>query len=326
MKRNKCMGQKTGIRRKYYRFSEYLKGRFGTKVFKISVDAGFSCPNRDGRTGDGGCTYCDNRGFSLNSRKPSVPLAVQINDGMKFLKQRYGAEKYIIYFQAYTNTYGLPGVLKEKYDTIRDFDNIVGISIGTRPDCIDNGILDVIEGYTGDYEVWIEYGVQSVHDRSLKYINRNHTYSDFLKALELTRKRPGIKVCAHVIIGIPGESREDILHTAGRLGGLGLDGIKIHPLHVIKGTVLEDDFISGVYTPLEFDEYLELAAEFLEYLDPDTVIQRITADCSLEYLTAPLWINEKNRFLSELGSLMDDRGMYQGRCCDKERHEISRSL
>jgi radical SAM protein (TIGR01212 family) len=203
--------------------------------------------------------------------------------------------------------------LKERYDTVKKFKDIVGISIGTRPDCVNKEILDLIESYTRDYEVWMEYGLQSIHNKSLKYINRGHSYQDFLKTLTLTRKRKGIKVCAHIILGLPGETRKDIMATAGELGRLKLDGVKIHPLHIIKGTKLEEQFKKGLYAALQFEEYTGLVSEFLEYLCPDTVIQRLTADCPKELLAAPDWVLQKGRVLGEIDRALIKEGRFQGR-------------
>ena len=292
----------------YYKFSDYLKERFGCRVHKVSIDAGFSCPNKDGKLSKDGCIYCDNRAFSppvrnTNSKKGykkisnGARIETQIETGIKMGRERYGAEKFIVYFQAYTNTYAPLGILKERYDVVRKFKDIVGISIGTRPDCVDEEILDLIESYSKDYEVWIEYGLQSIHDKTLKLINRHHTYEDFLKAVKLTRKR-NIKICTHIIIGLPNETKEEMLETAKALAKLKIDGVKIHPLHVVKGTKLEELFKKGKYKPLELDEYVNIVTEFLQYLPSDTVIQRITADCPKEFLVAPLWILDKNAVLN----------------------------
>jgi radical SAM protein (TIGR01212 family) len=164
-----------------------------------------------------------------------------------------------------------------------------------------------------DYEVWMEYGLQSIHDKSLKYINRGHSYQDFLEALNLTRKRKGIKICAHIILGLPGETRKDIMATAKELGRLKLDGVKIHPLHIIKGTKLEEQFKKGLYTPLQFEEYTGLVGKFLEYLCPDTVIQRLAADCPKELLAAPDWILQKSRVLEEIDRVLIKEGRFQGK-------------
>ncbi len=298
--------------RRYYKFSQYLRKRFGCRVHKVSIDAGFSCPNKDGKLSKDGCIYCDNRAFSFNTRLSSRPIESQIEEGINWGRRRYGAEKFIVYFQAFTNTYASMDVLRQKYNIVRKFKDIVGICIGTRPDCVNEEILDLIQSYSSDYEVWLEYGLQSIHEKSLKFINRRHFYEDFLQAVELTKGR-NIKICAHVIIGLPGETKEDILATAKELGRLRLDGLKIHPLHIIKGTKLEELFRKGLYRPLELDEYVNLAVEFLEYLSPQTVIQRLSADCPPELLVAPLWIGEKNKVFKKIEDTLLKENRFQGR-------------
>lgn len=297
----------------YYKFSQYLKERFGCRVHKVSIDAGFSCPNRDGTKSKDGCIYCDNRGFSFNSRIPPRPIEIQIEEGIDFGRRRLKAEKFIVYFQAYTNTYAQIEELKGKYDVVKKFSDVVGVSIGTRPDCINEEILDLIESYTQDYEVWLEYGLQSIHKKTLERINRGHFYEDFLEAVERTRKRDKIKICAHIIVGLPREKREDILETAKGIGHLKLDGLKIHPLHIIKGTKLGEQFKNGLYKPLELEEYISLVAEFLEYLWPHTVIQRITADCPRELLVEPVWILQKNKVLKAIDDILLSKGSFQGK-------------
>ena len=297
---------------RYYKFSEYLRERFDCRVHKVSIDAGFSCPNKDGKLSKDGCIYCDNRAFSFNTRLPSRLIETQIEEGANFGKRRYGAEKFIVYFQAFTNTYAPIDVLRQKYNIVRKFKDIVGISIGTRPDCVNEEILDLIQSYSSDYEVWLEYGLQSIHEKSLKFINRRHSYEDFLKAVELTKGR-NIKICAHVIIALPAETKEDILATAKELGRLRLDGLKIHPLHIIKGTKLEELFKKKLYEPLELDEYVGIVTEFLEYLSPQTVIQRLSADCPQELLVSPLWIGEKNKVLKKIEDTLSEEGRFQGR-------------
>jgi len=300
-------------REKYYRFSTYLKRTFGCRVYKVSIDAGFSCPNIDGTFSKNGCIFCDNKAFSHYTRVGTISTEEQIEKGIGYGKRRYRAEKFIIYFQAFTNTYASVEVLKQKYDIIRKFDkNIVALAIGTRPDCIDEEKLDLIESYAKDYEVWIEYGLQSIHKKTLKLINRNHTYTDFLQAVKLTRKR-NIKICAHVIVGLQGETEREILETAKECGYLKLDGIKIHPLHIVKGTVLEKIFHEGKYKPLELEEYVELSTKFLEYLYPETVIQRLTADCPEEFLVAPGWINKKQVILKKIDEKLEKKERFQGK-------------
>jgi len=281
-------------------------------VHKVSIDAGFSCPNRDRTISKHGCIYCDNKGFSFNTRGPARPIEAQISEGIKAGRVRFKAEKFIVYFQAYTNTYAPVEVLRQKYNIIKKFSDVVGLSIGTRPDCINDEILDLIAGFTKNYEVWLEYGLQSIHDRSLKKINRGHSYEDFLEAVRQTRKRSKIKICAHTILGLPGESREDILATARELGRLKLEGVKIHPLHIIKGTKLEQLFRQGQYLPLSRQEYVSLVTEFLERLWSGSVIQRISAEAPPEFLIAPLWILEKHKVLQEIEQALLQKKSCQG--------------
>lgn len=296
---------------RYYKFSRYLREKFGCRVFKISVNAGFGCPNFDGTLSRKGCIYCNNYAFSPSLREKNKPIEEQVKNGIEYGKKRYKAEKFIVYFQPYTNTYASVEILKEKYDVIKKFPEVSGIAIGTRPDCIDEEKLNLIESYTENYEVWIEYGLQSIHDKTLKLINRNHTYKDFLKAVEMTKER-NIKICAHVIIGLPGEGKKEIIETAKECGKLKLDGIKIHPLHIVKNTQLEKWYKEGRYTPLEMKEYVEMVISFLEYLWPNTVIQRLTADCPDEFLIAPEWIHKKQKLLKIIEEEMDEKNTYQG--------------
>lgn len=287
----------------YYKFSRYLKERFGCSVYKITVDAGFNCPNIDGILSRDGCIFCDNYAFSPPVREKGISVEQQIEEGIVFGKQRYKATKFIVYFQPYSNTYASLKILKARYDIVKKFPDVVGISIGTRPDCIDREKISLIETYTKDYEVWLEYGLQSVHNRTLKLINRNHTYQDFLEALNITTNK-NIKICVHIILGLPEETREDIIKTAKECSRLNLDGIKIHPLYVVKNTALERMFQEGRYKPLEMKDYVDITVQFLAHLNPSMVVQRLTADCPKNYLVAPLWINHKQDVLRLLESTM----------------------
>ncbi|MDP8229728.1 MAG: TIGR01212 family radical SAM protein [Candidatus Gorgyraea atricola] len=290
----------------YYKFSTYFKNKgFKERVQKITVDAGFSCPNRDGKISDNGCIYCNNEGFSPNTRKSFGSIEEQIAKGIK----RANAKKFIVYFQAYTNTYAPLDKLKQIYDSARKFEDVVGISIATRPDCVNRDVIDLIDSYTKDYEVWIEYGLQTIHKKTLGLINRGHLYEDFLKAVDLTRKKKDIKICAHVIIGLPFEDEGMIIETARSVASFKLDGIKIHPLHIIKSTKLEELYKAGRFQVLELEEYIDLAVKFLEHLWPGTVIQRISADCPRDLLVAPLWILDKSKVLRGI----EQKDTFQGR-------------
>ena len=298
---------------RYYRFSHYLREKFHCRVQRISVDAGFSCPNRDGALSHDGCIYCDNRGFSYNTRLPSRPLTVQIEEGIQAARKHFKAKKFMVYFQAFTNTYAALDVLKERYDTIKKFDDVVALAIGTRPDCVNKEILSLINTYTKKYDVWIEYGLQSANDETLQLINRGHTCNDFIKAVRMTRRYRKIKICAHVIMGLPHEMVTDMVATARLLHRLNIEGVKIHPLHVVKGTKLEALYRAGSYEPLTLDAYIRLAANFLENLSPETVIHRLSADCPADLLVAPHWICDKQNVIQMLEKYLVEIHAYQGR-------------
>ena len=297
---------------RYRTYSAYLKERFGGPTRKISLNAGFSCPNRDGKLSDQGCIFCEPSAFSPFGGPSAPPLIQQLRQGIEQGKSR-GIQNFIAYFQAYTNTYAPVARLKDKYDTIRDFPEIKGLAIGTRPDCVDQEILDLIAGYAENYEVWMEYGLQSVHDETLVRINRGHGNEAFLKAVTMTRKYPELKICAHVILGLPGESEALEKETAGAVASLRLEGVKLHPLHVVTNTSLARDYYQGRYLPLERDEYVNRAIRFLERLRPETIIQRLTAECPEQMLVAPEWLRDKSAVLREIQDRLEREDTWQGR-------------
>lgn len=304
--------------RRYYSFNRYLKETFpGLRVYKIPIDAGFTCPNRDGKVATGGCIYCINRSFSPNTRLESRPsIKEQIQRGMDFFRRHYQAQKFIAYFQAFTNTYDEPGRLKSIYDEILSFPDMVGLAIGTRPDCVSEEILSLISTYTRKYLVWIEYGVQSSHNKTLQLINRGHSYEDFVKAVEITRSR-GIKIATHIILGLPGETRADMLTTTLRIGQLGLDGIKIHHLYVARNTPLEKWYNEGKVKVMTLAEYLRLVCDCLERLPENMVIQRLLGELSDESVLAPKWGKSKGTILNLIEKELARRGSYQGRLFPK---------
>ncbi|HUU39519.1 MAG TPA: TIGR01212 family radical SAM protein, partial [Desulfatiglandales bacterium] len=239
----------------------------------------------------------------------------QIIKGKEFLKKRYKAQKFIAYFQSFSNTYGPYEKLKGLYEEALAIEDIVGLSIGTRPDCIDESKLMLLEGYSRDYLVWIEYGMQSIHDRTLARINRGHDTDAFKRAVEATKSR-GIKICAHVILGLPFEDKSDMLATAKAVASMGIDGIKIHLLYVIKGTKMEKLYLEGEYRCLEQEEYANLVCDFLELLPSGMVIQRLTGDPHPEELVAPEWALRKNETLSLIKIILDSRDSWQGKRFD----------
>ncbi|RKY41717.1 MAG: TIGR01212 family radical SAM protein [Candidatus Makaraimicrobium thalassicum] len=294
----------------YYAFSRYLKQRFRTKVRRVSLNAGFSCPHRDGTPGRRGCIFCNELGFSRFAGK-DISLREQIKSSITGARKRHAAEKFIAYFQNATNTNAEPEKLRSAYDTIKEFPEIVGLCISTRPDCVDEEKLDLIAGYTDYYEVWVEYGLQTVHDRTLETVNRGHTFSQSVSAIEKTAGK-GIKVGVHVILGLPGESREDMVTTAEKISGLPVSGVKLHVLHVLKDTELERLYGRGEISLLSRDEYVKVACDFLENLRPDCVILRLVSDAKKEYLVAPGWINDKALVIRQIEAEFEARGTRQG--------------
>ena len=260
---------------RYSSFNRYLRWRFGCRVHKVTLHAGFTCPNRDGKVGWGGCTFCNNAGFSPNVRVDAAGIRDQLGRGIE--SHRRKARRFIAYFQAYTNTYGPTDQLRSLYDEVWKFQEVCGLSVGTRPDCIDAGVVDLLAGYVDRGEVWVEYGLQSSFDRTLEIINRGHTYQQFLDAIELTRGR-GLKICVHTILGLPGESREMMLETHRRLAALPIDGIKIHLLHIMRDTVMAGQYQAGEVSLLTREEFVERVVDVLELLPPEVVIQRMHAD------------------------------------------------
>lgn len=309
------------MERQFYRtFSSYLRERYGQKVYRVSLDAGFTCPNRDGTVGTEGCAYCSSRGSWSGSGR-ILPLKEQIKIGKEKARQRYGAGKFIAYFQAYSNTYAPVNSLRKIYDSALTGDeDFVGLAIGTRPDCIDRKKLELIASYkkTG-LEVWIEYGLQSANDSTLRLIGRGHTSEDFSRAVLLT-KEYGILVSAHVIIGLPGENRKDVVNTAGFLTGSPVDGVKIHNLNIIKDTRMAGLFDEGKIEPLSLSEYAGLAVDFLERLNPDIVVQRLIAESNPLYLIEPRWSLDKQAALNAVKEQFMKRDSYQGKLFQGEKN------
>lgn len=304
------------MKNRYYDLNSYLRNTFGCRVQKISLDTGLSCPNRDGSIATGGCIYCNSRGSGTGAMKKGLSITEQILKGKEFLKKRYKAKKFLAYFQSFSNTYGPYEKLKGLYEEALAIDDIVGLSVGTRPDCVDEMTLTLLEGYTKDYLVWIEYGIQSIHGRTLAAINRGHDVSCFREAVKATRNR-GIKICTHVILGLPFEDRGDMLATAKAVAAMGIDGIKIHLLYVIKGTRMEKLYLEGNYRCLEQEEYANLVCDFLELLPPGMVIQRLTGDPHPAELAAPEWSLRKNETLSLIKKILGDRDSWQGKRFNK---------
>ena len=299
-------------RKRYNDFNTYLRKRFGCRVQKITIDAGFSCPNRDGTLSSKGCIYCDGKGSGTGAARTGESINKQVQEAKVRLAIRYKARKFIAYFQAFTNTYAPCDVLRRRYNEALVDSDMVGLAIGTRPDCVDEVKLNLIEEYTSKHMVWIEYGLQSIHNRTLEMINRRHTFEDFVRAVRMTEGR-NILICAHVILGLPGESRADVLDTATALAELGIDGVKIHSLYILKGTPLARLLEAGGVTALDQETYVEGVVAFLERLSPRTIVQRLTGDPHHSALLAPEWTLEKQQTLSLIQKTLQARETWQGK-------------
>jgi len=299
------------MQQRYYDLNTYLRSLFGCRVQKITLDAGLSCPNRDGRISSEGCIYCNVRGSGTGADARGLSITEQLIRGKKALGRRYKARKFLAYFQSFSNTYAPLKRLKTLYDEALNVEDVVGLSIGTRPDCINEPVLELLEAYTQRYLIWIEYGLQSAHDATLALINRGHDLKCFQNAIHATRKR-GIQICVHVILGLPGETRSDMLETAHTLAGLEIDGLKIHLLYVVKGTRLESLYRLGRFRCLDQSEYVERVCEFLERIPPQVVIQRLTGDPHPEELVAPRWALEKTETLNMIRQMLEERNTRQG--------------
>jgi len=298
------------VDKRYNQYSAHLKDKFGAKVYKITLDAGFSCPNRDGTISTGGCIFCDEGGSFSQAHSNLLSIEDQISEGIKNLTERFKAEKFMSYFQAYSNTYKPVNELEKTYTSALGHKDIVGISIGTRPDCIDDEKLKLISSFKNDYYTWIEYGLQSIHDKTLKRINRGHDFNTFLKSYEKT-KEYGINVCVHVILGL-WETHTEMMQTAQKLAELGVDGVKIHMLCALEGTKIADLYRNGELDFMTEDEYVQTVCDFLEYLPKETTIHRLAGNGLKKNLVAPRWLGAKLDCLNKIDRELVKRNSYQG--------------
>jgi radical SAM protein (TIGR01212 family) len=296
----------------YNDLNTYLRSLFGCRVQKITVDAGLTCPNRDGTVGTGGCIYCNPRGSGTGAHTAGLSITEQLQQGKQALAKRYSARKFIAYFQSFSNTYAPVGRLQALYEEALAVTDIVGLSVGTRPDCVSEPVLDLLQTYTAHHLIWLEYGLQSAHDATLKFINRGHDRQAFCRAVEMTRNR-GLKICAHVILGLPGERRRQMMQTADLLADLDVDGVKLHLLYVIRGTRLEALYREGRMRCLQQRQYVELVCDFLERLPRRMVIQRLTGDPHAQELVAPDWALRKNETLTAIQQTFEKRASWQGK-------------
>ncbi len=286
-------------------FGQYLLSRYGERVHKVAIDAGFTCPNRDGSIGRGGCTFCNNVSFSPNGRQPES-ISAQIESGRQVLRKRTGAKKYIAYFQAYTNTYADIQALYRQYGEALQQPDVIGLSVGTRPDCVPDDVLDLLVDYQHQgFEVWLELGLQSINDDTLRHVNRGHGFAEYQQAVLRARSR-GLKVCTHLILGLPGESRSQHIKSLERVIELGVDGLKFHPLHVVKGTQLANEWRRGEYVPMTLDAYVSDVVELISRTPENVVFHRLTGTASDDVLLAPQWCSKKWLVLNRITQALAD--------------------
>ncbi len=307
-------GQEVRIWRdkRYNNYNHHLRTVYGEKVHKISLHGGFTCPNRDGSKGYGGCIYCNNDSFVPHYINAEMSIRDQMEVSIPFIQSRYGARKYIAYFQAYTNTYDELEKLKDLYELAVNYEGVVGLDIGTRSDCMNTELLEYLSELNQRVEVTVEYGIESKHDESLSWMNRGHDFQSIVDTIQQTREH-GLRVGGHIIMGFPLETREMMLETGLAANELELDFLKIHQLHIVKGTRLAHDFLAEPFSTFSVDEYIDLVVDILERLDPEIVIQRTFGDAPLDLLIAPRWDHSIPELLYKLDQALEHRNTWQGR-------------
>ncbi|MCB2294907.1 TIGR01212 family radical SAM protein [Clostridium algoriphilum] len=303
---------KTWIDKRYHSLNYFLRNKFGDKVFKIALDAGFSCPNRDGTVSSGGCMFCSERGSGDFAGNRSFSIAKQFEDIKLMMSKKWKSGKYIAYFQAYTNTYATIDTLREKYEEAVSQDGVVALAIATRPDCLDKDILDLIEEYSNRVYTWVELGLQTSNDEIAKTINRGYKLSKFEEALKELNKR-NIDVVVHTIFGLPGESKEDMLRTIDYVAHKDIKGIKMHLLHLIENTPMVELYKQEKLKFLQKNEYIDIICTSIAMLPPDMVIHRLTGDAPRELLIGPMWSLKKWEVLNAIDNTLKQLDLYQGK-------------
>jgi radical SAM protein (TIGR01212 family) len=313
--------RQTGLR--YFSYRHYLLTRFGGRVQKVSLDAGFTCPNVDGTVAVGGCTFCDNRSFSPSRRLPRVSIGEQLDEGIRRLKRRYDCDQFLAYFQPATNTYAPVDRLRTLYYSALEHPQVVGLVVGTRPDCAPDPVLDLLSELAGQTYVSVEYGLQTAHDWSLREMNRGHDYAAFVDAVRRSEGRP-FQVCVHIMLGLPGETRQEMLETAERVAEQAVHAIKIHNLYIVRKTPLADRYLAGQLRLLDRDEYIEILIDVLERLPPRMVVERISGEAPSDYVLGPSWCLDKPALLRALDQRMAQRSAWQGKSYPCGTHGLDR--
>lgn len=295
----------------YNSFSKWIRDRFPFRVQKISVDAGFSCPNRDGSISSGGCSFCDNRTFNPSYCNRTLSIGRQISDGKAFFARKYPDMKYLAYFQAYSNTYASLDTIRRRYEEALACDDVVGLVVGTRPDCISDELLDYLERLNRQTFLTVEYGIESTCDATLKRINRGHTFECSRRAIAATHDR-GIVTGGHIIVGLPGESAADIIRQAESISLTKLDILKIHQLQIIRGTRLAEEYLAKPFHVFSVDEYIRTIGEYIQHLRKDIVIERFVSQSPKGLLLAPDWGLKNYEFTNRLNNYLHERNIHQG--------------
>jgi len=301
-----------GAGMRYHAYNYFLRQRFGERVQKVSIDAGFTCPNVDGTVAIGGCVFCDNRSFSPSRRVRRQQVLDQIDDGIRRLKVRYKCNKFMAYFQPATNTYAPVERLRPLYEAAISHPEVVAMAIGTRPDCVANDVLDLLEEFAGRTHLSVEYGMQTMHDKSLDWMNRGHHHDAMLDAMHRSQGR-NFEICAHIMLGLPDESHEEMLATAREVAKLGLHSVKIHNLYAVKNTPLGEQVAAGEMQMMERDEYVQVLVDFLELLPPQMVVERISGEAPPQYFVGPEWCLDKPAVKRAVDQAMEDRDTWQGK-------------
>ena len=301
--------------KRYLNYATFIKQRFGQRVQKISLDIGFSCPNRDGSKGYGGCTYCNNNTFNPDYCEPEKSIKKQLEDGISFFSKKYKDQKYLAYFQAYTNTYSDLDSLKAVYEEALNVSGVIGLVIGTRPDCISEELIVYLSTLAKKYFISLEFGVESTLNKTLLKVNRCHTFEDTVKAFDLCKNR-GIDLGAHLIIGLPGENRQELLEHAKRISNLPIQTLKLHHLQIVKKSIMAVQYKRD---PEDFDlftaeDFISFISEFITYLRPDIVIERFISEAPLDLLIAPKWNGLKNfEIVAKIDKYLVEKNLWQGK-------------
>ena len=298
--------------KRYNSYSSYIKSYYGERVQKVTVDAGFTCPNRDGTVAHGGCTYCNNASFNPPYNNAAKGIRQQVIEGVEFLRRRYGVKKFIVYFQPYSNTYGSLEQLKELYGQALEIPDVIGLTIGTRPDCVDSEKISYLETLAKTHDITIEYGLESIYDETLRKINRGHDFQSYLNAMEMTKNR-GIKICTHIILGFPWENIKHWLEQAKILSDQPVDFMKIHHLHVVNDTVMAAQYKTDPFHVFSYDEYLNVIVSVVERLSPKIVLQRLAGEAAPRFLLAPRWNKKYAEVLHGIESELNRQNTWQGK-------------